>query len=46
MTTLCMDRYHLASDCTDVIHYIIKKNSFPGLYNYINDLMYVGLPSQ
>ena len=32
--------------CTDSIRYIMTKNGFPGLYNYIDDLIFTGLPSK
>ena len=31
--------------CTDTIRYIMTKNGFPHLFNYIDDLVYTGLPS-
>ena len=32
--------------CTDAIRYIMAQHGFPLLYNYIDDLIYTGLPSQ
>ena len=32
--------------CTDTIHYTIAKNGFTGLFNYIHDLILIGLPSK
>ena len=32
--------------CSDTIRYIMADHGFPDLYNYINDLIYVGLPSK
>ena len=32
--------------CSDTIRYIMANHGFPVLYNYINDLIYVGLPSK
>ena len=32
--------------CTDSFHHIMAKHGFPGLYNYIDDLIYNGLPSK
>ena len=32
--------------CTDSIRHIMTKNGFPGLYNYIDDLIFTGLPSK
>ena len=32
--------------CTDSICHIMSKNGFPGLYNYIDDLIFTGLPSK
>ena len=31
--------------CRDAIRYIIVQNRFPNLFNYIDDLIYTGLPS-
>ena len=31
--------------CTDAIRYIMAQNGFPNLFNYIDDLIYTGLPS-
>ena len=31
--------------CSDAIRYIMKKFSYPNLLNYIDDLIYIGLPS-
>ena len=31
--------------CTDAIRYIMANNGFPNLFNYIDDLVYTGLPS-
>ena len=31
--------------CTDAIRHIMKENGFPHLFNYIDDLIYTGLPS-
>ena len=31
--------------CTDAIRYIMTQNGFPNLFNYIDDLIYTGLPS-
>ena len=30
----------------DSILFIMNKNGFPDLYNYVNDLLYCGLPSK
>ena len=32
--------------CTDAIRYIMTQNGFPNLFNYIDDLIYTGLPSE
>ena len=32
--------------CSDAMHHIMCQYSFPGLWNYINDLIYKGLPSK
>ena len=32
--------------CTDAIRFIMAQHSFPTLWNYIDDLIYTGLPSQ
>ena len=32
--------------CSDAIRYIMKEHGFPGLWNYIDDLIYTGLPSK
>ena len=32
--------------CTDAIRYIMAQNGFPNLFNYIDDLIYTGLPSE
>ena len=32
--------------CTNAIRYIMAQHGFPLLYNYIDDLIYTGLPSQ
>ena len=32
--------------CTDAIRYIITEHGYPLLFNYIDDLIYTGLPSQ
>ena len=32
--------------CTDAIRYIMADHGFPTLWNYIDDLIYTGLPSQ
>ena len=32
--------------CTDSIRHIMSKNGFPGLYNYIDDPIFTGLPSK
>ena len=32
--------------CTDSIHHIMAKHGFTGLYNYIDDLIFTGLPSK
>ena len=32
--------------CTDAIRYIMAQHGFPLLYNYIDDLIYTGLPSK
>ena len=32
--------------CTDTIRYIMAQHGFPLLFNYIDDLIYTGLPSQ
>ena len=32
--------------CPDAIHYIMTQNGFPSLFNYLDDLMYTGLPSE
>ena len=32
--------------CTDSIRHIMAKHGFPGLYNYIDDLIFTGLPSK
>ena len=31
--------------CSDVIRHIMRQHGFPGLWNYIEDLIYMGLPS-
>ena len=31
--------------CSDVIRHITRQHRFPGLWNYIDDLIYTGLPS-
>ena len=31
--------------CSDAIRYIMKKFGYPNLLNYIDDLIYIGLPS-
>ena len=31
--------------CSDAIRHIMRQNGFPGLWNYIDDLIYTGLPS-
>ena len=31
--------------CSDAIRYLMKKFGYPNLLNYINDLIYIGLPS-
>ena len=32
--------------CSDALRYIMKQNGHNGLFNYIDDLIYVGLPSK
>ena len=32
--------------CTDAIRYIMAEHGYPSLFNYIDDLIYTGLPSQ
>ena len=32
--------------CTDAIRYIMAEHGYPLLFNYIDDLIYTGLPSQ
>ena len=32
--------------CTDSIRHIVAKHGFPGLHNYIDDLIFTGLPSK
>ena len=32
--------------CTDVIRHIMAQKGFPNLFNYIDDLIYTGLPSE
>ena len=32
--------------CSDAIRYIMAEHGFPDLFNYIDDLIYVGLPSK
>ena len=32
--------------CSDTIHHIMRRHGFPGLWTYIDDLIYTGLPSQ
>ena len=32
--------------CTDSIRHIMAKHGFPGLYNFIDDLIFTGLPSK
>ena len=32
--------------CTDSVSHIMAKHGFPGLYNYIDDLIFTGLPSK
>ena len=32
--------------CTDAIHYIMAEHGYPLLFNYIDNLIYTGLPSQ
>ena len=31
--------------CSNAIRHIMRQNGFPGLWNYIDDLIYTGLPS-
>ena len=31
--------------CTDAIRHIMTQNGFPNLFNYIDNLIYTGLPS-
>ena len=31
--------------CSDAIRHIMRQHGFPGLWNYIDDLIYIGLPS-
>ena len=32
--------------CTDAIRFIMSQHGFPNLHNYIDDLIYIGLPSE
>ena len=32
--------------CSNVIHHIVRQHHFEGLWNYIDDLIYTGLPSK
>ena len=32
--------------CSDTIRYVMKEHGFPGLWNYLDDLIYTGLPSK
>ena len=32
--------------CTDAIRFIMAQHGFPYLHNYIDDLIYIGLPSE
>ena len=32
--------------CSDAIRFIMKKFGYPNLLNYIDDLVYIGLPSE
>ena len=38
-------RSFFSQKCSDAIRYIVKKFSYPNLLNYIDDLIYIGLPS-
>ena len=38
-------RSFFSQKCSNAIRYIIKKFGYPNLLNYINDLIYIGLPS-
>ena len=51
---ICHNNAHLDQElpfgfchgCNDAVHRIMHQYGFPGLWNYIDDLIYTGLPSK